>query len=358
MNLYMPEVETACDIAACFAEARKMSEGEINAPGETSGERRVALITPGRLIMSIPCPSPSAVSEAMIEGVRRIVPPQPKQAITVIAFNDAVTHGALNIQQLNALVPFLGYLMGMAFDGHTVVVFEGHPSALKAGCSDTGVLIVDQRMVDHLQKDWLTVASSATRAPRVLVFGGDGSIAELAPSPGLLDKRPEMRVGDFIRSGQFAAAAGAAATLQRQAAHRSDSSQPIHLELSAAARTGFFHAFYALLGARDAGNVDPSNVGTFNRMVSELQRLMDSQGAGFVSRFNMAYFLANMSQLIPVLVAGEPPEKMVEACGRFGEVADAFQNALERSENATAPNSTLAKSKQDRQGRKPWWKFW
>jgi hypothetical protein len=139
--------------------------------------------------MPIPCPAPEAVSEEMLASIRRIVPAGPKLAITVIAFNDVVSQGALTPGQVNSLIPFLGYLMGMAFDGHTVVVFEGHPSALKAGCENADLLIVDQRMADLLQEDWVSVAGAVMRNPRILVFGRDGSIAELNPS-----KRPPRDV--------------------------------------------------------------------------------------------------------------------------------------------------------------------
>jgi hypothetical protein len=187
MVFRMPEVDLDRDIAACFAEARQLSAGAIDVPGEGPGQRHVTVITPGRLIMPLPCPPPDAVSVEMLVGIRRIVPPLPKLAITVIAFNDVVSQGALTPGQVNSLIPFLGYLMGMAFDGHTVVVFEGHPSALKVGCQNSNVLIVDQRMADHLQRDWVLAASTVMRYPRILVFQPDGSIAEVdisSPPPG------------------------------------------------------------------------------------------------------------------------------------------------------------------------------
>jgi hypothetical protein len=181
MGLQMPEVDPGRDLASCFAQARQLSAGTVDVPGEEPGQRSVAIVTPGRLIMPIPCPPPQSVSAAMLASIRAIVPPEPKLAITVVAFSDVVKQGALTPGQVNALIPFLGYLVGMACDGHTVVVFEGHPSALRVGCSDADVLIVDQAMVEHLQKDWIEVASTAMRNPRILIFGRDGSIAAVNP---------------------------------------------------------------------------------------------------------------------------------------------------------------------------------
>jgi hypothetical protein len=181
MAVQMPDVDPDRDFAACFVQARRLSAGTVDVPGEEPGQRSVAIVTPWRLIMPIPCPPRQSVSAAMLASIRAIVPPHPKQAVTVIALNDVVKQGALTPGQANTLIPFLGYLVGMAYDGHTVVVFEGHPSALRAGCSDADVLIVDQAMVEHLQNDWIEVASAAMRKPRILIFGRDGSIAAVNP---------------------------------------------------------------------------------------------------------------------------------------------------------------------------------
>ena len=116
--------------------------------------------------MSIPCPPPDAVSEEMLAGDRRIVPQEPKGAIAVVAYNELALQDARTAEEMNSRIPFLGYLMGMAFDGHTVVVFEGHPSALKTGCQNSDILIVDEAMADLLQEDWVPVAAGVMKDPR------------------------------------------------------------------------------------------------------------------------------------------------------------------------------------------------
>jgi hypothetical protein len=186
MDRHMPEVDLDRDIQACFAEARKMSAGGVYVPGGVPGERYVTVITPGRMIVPISCPAPKAGYEEKLATLRSIVPPEPKRAITVIAFNDLVMHmdleSGITIELVKSLIPFFSWLRVMAFDGHTVVVFEGHPSALKVGCQNSDVLIADQSMVDHLQEDWVFVASTVMRHPWILVVGRDGSIAEVNPS--------------------------------------------------------------------------------------------------------------------------------------------------------------------------------
>jgi hypothetical protein len=182
MTPYMPQVDPVADFAGCIVKARELSSGAIEVPGQEKGQRCVALITPGRLIMAIPCPPAGAVTDEMLSSIRRIVPHEPRQAITVIGFNDIVKQNALNPGQINALIPFLGYLIGMAYDGHNVVVFEGHPSAFQAGCKNADLLLVDQSMAVHLQNDWVRVASSVMKTPRILVFGSDGSLALVDPA--------------------------------------------------------------------------------------------------------------------------------------------------------------------------------
>ena len=59
--------------------------------------------------------------------------------------------------------------MGLLLTHVAVWVFEGHPSALSAGCREADVLIVDGAMVPHLQQDWIAVASSAMKHPEIYV---------------------------------------------------------------------------------------------------------------------------------------------------------------------------------------------
>ena len=178
----MPDVDMV-DVRPVFAKAREISAEVLPGPDGTSSGRAVAIVTPGRMIMRVACPPESAVSPRMLEDVRRIVPKHPKQQITVIANNNVVAASAFTAREANTFIPFLGYLVGCAFDGHTVVVFEGHPSALAGGCEGSTLLLVDQAMVEHLQADWVSVAASAMSTLNILLFGRDGSVTVAAISP-------------------------------------------------------------------------------------------------------------------------------------------------------------------------------
>lgn len=178
MTVSMPDVDLGRDFAACLAEAR----GETPGPGRVGKGRHVALITPGRLVMILPCPPPEAVSDAMVASIRAIVPEELPQVIASIAFTDVVRRGVPDASAVNERIPFTGYLLGMAFVGHNVVVFEGHPSALAAGCAGSDLLVVDSAMADHLQDDWAAVAARAMRRPRILLFRRDGRVEVVDPS--------------------------------------------------------------------------------------------------------------------------------------------------------------------------------
>lgn len=178
MSVFMPEVDLGSDFSTAVAEARKQTSG----PGDPAREREVAIITPGRLIMGLPCPAQGSVAPQMVAGIRAIVPEEQPQDVTAIAFNDVVKRGALDASKVNELIPFTGYLIGMAYVGHSVIVFEGHPSALAAGCRDADLLIVDGAMAGHLQEDWVVVAARAMRNPRILLFGRDGKVMLVDPS--------------------------------------------------------------------------------------------------------------------------------------------------------------------------------
>jgi hypothetical protein len=157
------------------------------------------------MIVPIPCPPRDNLGPELIAGVRLIVPEDEPQAVTVIAFNDVLKaelpdrceQQGVTTELVNLLIPFLGCLLGMASTRHSVVVFEGHSSAVALGCRDADLLIVDEPMLTGLQADWVSVASGAMRNPRILVFRRDGRIIPLDPTsaqPRALPDREALQV--------------------------------------------------------------------------------------------------------------------------------------------------------------------
>jgi hypothetical protein len=152
-RLRMPAVDQPPDIEEVFAKARRQSVNQV------------IIVTPGRMLMSQPCPAPGSMTPDKVASVEQMMPSKVKRHVAVIACTEL---GGLT-KDASKAIPFLGLLLGLAYIGHAVWVFEGHPSALAAGCRDADVLIVDSAMVPELQQDWVTVASGAMRHPEVYV---------------------------------------------------------------------------------------------------------------------------------------------------------------------------------------------
>jgi hypothetical protein len=145
----MPEVDEHRNIEKVFQEARKAA----------AGDRQVVLITPGRMLMLQPCPPAGSMPAQVVSQIEKLISPKIKRKIAVIAYTELK---ALTTNLAKA-IPFFGMLSGMAYIGHAVWVFEGHSSALAAGCKDADLVIVDSAMVSHLAPDWQSFAR--TEAP-------------------------------------------------------------------------------------------------------------------------------------------------------------------------------------------------
>ena len=160
----MPDVDTPANIEDIFAEARKAACRESATEREP---RQVVVVTPGRMLMLQPCASPGTMPKNEVSQIEKMASSKVKRKIAVIGYTElrAVT------SDLARAIPFFGLLSGMAYVGHSVWVFEGHQSALAAGCRDADLLIVDSAMVPHLAPDWQKVAS--TQKPSLQIYVHD-----------------------------------------------------------------------------------------------------------------------------------------------------------------------------------------
>ena len=157
----MPEVEEPAHLSNIFDQARSAAAGEEPAP---AGQRRhVVIVTPGRLLMFHPCPAPGSMPAAQVDGIKRMISPDRKRNIAAIAYTELTAVQT----DVSKAIPFLGMLMGSAYIGHAVWVFEGHSSALACGCRAADVLLVDGGMLPHLQSDWRALAASVMRRPEI-----------------------------------------------------------------------------------------------------------------------------------------------------------------------------------------------
>ncbi len=164
LELRMPEVEVPASIGAVFGKARSLAiTGRADAAGTM--RRYVIIVTPGRLLMLQPCPPPGSMPESQVAAIRSVLSPTRPQHVAAIGYTE-LTALRTNIAQA---IPFLGMLLGFAYVGHAVWVFEGHPSALAEGCRAADVLLVDGGMLPFLAPDWHAVASHAMRRPEIYV---------------------------------------------------------------------------------------------------------------------------------------------------------------------------------------------
>ena len=161
-DIHMPEVEELPNIEEFFEKARKAAAGEGEQAPELPG-RRVIVVTPGRMLMFQPCPPPGSMPQSQVAAIEKMISPKVKRNVAAIAYTDL---SAVRTD-LSEAIPFFGFLIGFASIGHAVWAFEGHSSALAAGCRNADVLIVDGSMVPHLRNDWVAVASSTMRKSEI-----------------------------------------------------------------------------------------------------------------------------------------------------------------------------------------------
>jgi hypothetical protein len=188
-------VELLSDMDGLFGVARRLSAtGEYPAvDGETpaeaaaefesmKGQRSVVIVTPGRMLMPVPAPAPGSVPRSSEEAVREMLPPDPPLNVSVVSY----TYVPALIEDKGKAIPFLGFLAGFASIGHTVVVFEGHPSTFESGVRGSDVLMVDSGMVPFMQGDWAEVAFRVMRpGARVLVHDRENfQLSQLVPPGG------------------------------------------------------------------------------------------------------------------------------------------------------------------------------
>ncbi len=175
--LGMPEVDVPPDLEERFRKAWRIASGqEPAAQGDAPiGQRYIVIMTPGRMLMAKPCPHPNSMPAAAVQAIEKIAPPAPPLNITVIAF----TRLDQLMKNMKEAIPFVGYLFGLGYIGHNVVVFEGHSTALAAGCRDADMLIVDEAMVPYLQQQWASAAWGVMRGAKILVFARNGSLKQV-----------------------------------------------------------------------------------------------------------------------------------------------------------------------------------
>lgn len=161
----MPEVDEPPFIEEVFERARQSArDGSVEA-GAPEGQRHIVVVTPGRLLLLQRAPAPGTMSAEKTAPAESFMPREPARNIAVISYTELLAVRS----DIWKAIPFAGILTALAYIGHAVWIFEGHPSALAAGCRDADILIVDDGMIPFLQEDWADVAAGAMRREEIFV---------------------------------------------------------------------------------------------------------------------------------------------------------------------------------------------
>ena len=163
----MPEVDIRPDLDTIFTRARELAN-DVHTDADGVEHRQVIIISPGRLLIAKDSPVLSDIPQDQIDVLENLLSSTPHINIAVLGYTylDALKENIL------AAIPFFGFLLGFAALGHTVWVYEGHPSALDAGCRDADLLLVDGGMLpalDALNPDWRTQALAVMRGTDIKI---------------------------------------------------------------------------------------------------------------------------------------------------------------------------------------------
>ena len=122
--------------------------------------RRLVMITPGREIKtSTNLPPRDTLPKEFIAHLESIAPSTEQWLIVAIGMTD---YDALQEDPYRC-IPFLGTLEGFVQLGHAVILFEGHPNALGEVCENADLLLVDEKMILHMKRDWLQTSLNVMR---------------------------------------------------------------------------------------------------------------------------------------------------------------------------------------------------
>jgi hypothetical protein len=159
----MPNIEERAEMDEYFATVRR------NAAGKGQGDGLV-IVKPDRTLMVLPRMAESPELKKMADGLAAMVPPAEQRNIAAIAYTEfeAGPQG-VGLAEVGKAIPFLGMLVGLSYIGHAVWVFEGHASAIAAGCRDADLLIVDSAMRPLLVDGWDAQAASVMRSVNIVV---------------------------------------------------------------------------------------------------------------------------------------------------------------------------------------------
>ena len=157
----MPNVVIPTNLREIFDNIRKIAAGD-------KGQGGLVILRPNRSYLVVPKMPESPELKKFAEGLAHLLPPGVQRNVAVISYTE---FGAQTptVTEVDKAIPFFGLLMGLAYLGHAVWVFEGHASALAEGCRDADALLIDSAMLPLLPSGWQETARAAMRNANILV---------------------------------------------------------------------------------------------------------------------------------------------------------------------------------------------
>jgi hypothetical protein len=140
---------------------------------QAAKHRGIVLVRPDNILYQLAAPPEGSISEPMIAGVKAMISSEQPRNIAAIAAVGALAAEpgkAPALRVVGRKVPFFGLLIGLAYAGNAVWIFEGVESMVPAGCEDADVLIIDSDAVATLPRDWATDAGRIMRNSNILVY--------------------------------------------------------------------------------------------------------------------------------------------------------------------------------------------
>jgi hypothetical protein len=171
-------------IEALFVKVRK----------KAAESRGVSLVRPDRTHFILPGPPDGSIKAPMVEGVKAVIPSEAPRFVAAM-----VAQGALagdpsqkpSLPEVARRVPFMGLLVGLAYTGHAVWMFEASAEWASAGSEEADVLIVDSEAIASLAPSWLEDAARVMRNGNVLVYDRSrqkiGSVRTAGEIPGKIE---------------------------------------------------------------------------------------------------------------------------------------------------------------------------
>jgi hypothetical protein len=140
---------------------------------QAAGHRGVSLVRADQVVYNLPAPPQGSISPQMVEGVNSVVSSEQIRNIAAVAAADALAGDPSKpptLPDVARQVPFFGLLIGFAYVGHAVWIFEAIPAMMPSGCEDADILIVDSNAIATLPEGWVEDAGAIMRNPNILVY--------------------------------------------------------------------------------------------------------------------------------------------------------------------------------------------